>query len=452
MFNYGITCKPYFVSKLEPECTSVIILDNKPRETGSLPYNVIPMIPTINNNLRHIISRAKRDIDKHNKSGAWDYVKTLTNPYELIFSGSKKFIGRDIKYIKNNICDYMPLSRSFFKMIELSNTFLKNRLLANMYGIKSLHLAEGPGGFIEGLIHMRKKLVPKHIQQQDLYYGMTLIDNTNIPSVTQVPGNHVKDLTSTVPSWKKSKRFIQDNPGVIITTGYDGTGNLYHKCNIEYLWHRFGDKMDLVTADGGFDFSVDYNCQEYLAGRLIYAEIMGALVSLKIGGTFICKFFDIINTLSVDFLYLLQCKFKYIYIFKPKTSRHANSEKYVVCIDYLGSRRDELKMLLEGLDKFQEIDTQNQLFMTQQSNKFIVMAKLFKLVPPNFSKFIYSISNQIINEQIKNINATTRLINKYTHDALDCEIINGIITNQRINAYQWCRDNNMRVTAGFNLG
>jgi len=76
------------------------------------------------------------------------------------------------------------------------------------------------------------------------------------------------------------------------------------------------------------------------------------------------------------------------------------------------------------------------------------MAKLFKFVPPNFSKFIYSISNQIINEQIKNINATTRLINKYTHDELDCEIINRIIINQRFNAYQWCRDNNMRVTAG----
>lgn len=437
MFNYGITCKPYTVPGIEPTCINIIILDNKTRDIGSLPHNVIHMIPTINNNLRHTISKAKRDIDKHNKSGAWDYLKTLSNPYELIFSGSKKFIGRDIKYVKNNICDYNPLSRSFFKMIELCNTFLKSRLLAHTHGIKTLHLAEGPGGFIEGVIHMRKKMVSKHIQQQDLYYGMTLIDNTN---------------NIDIPSWKKSKRFILDNPGVIITAGHDGTGNLYHKCNIEYLMHRFGGKMDLVTADGGFDFSVDYNCQEYLAGRLIFAEIMGALVCLKNGGTFICKFFDIINTLTVDFLYLLQCKFKYIYIFKPKTSRHANSEKYIVCIDYLGSGKEEIIMLLEVLNKFQDIDTQNNLFMAQKSNKFIIMASIFKLIPPNFTKFIANISNLIIHEQIKNINATTRLINKYMHDDLDNEVINGIIGNQRINAYHWCRDNNMRVTAGIYLG
>jgi hypothetical protein len=108
-------------------------------------------------------------------------------------------------------------------------------------------------------------------------------------------------------------------------------------------------------------------------------------------------------------------------------------------------------MLLDVLNKFQDIDTQNNLFIAQKSNKFIIMASIFKHIPPNFTKFIANISNLIIHEQIKNINATTRLINKYIHDDLDNEVINGIIGNQRINAYHWCRDNNMRVTAGFYL-
>ena len=39
--------------------------------------------------------------------------------------------------------------------------------------------------------------------------------------------------------------------------------------------------MDLVTADGGFDFSIDFNQQEQMAGKLILTEILYAIIMQK---------------------------------------------------------------------------------------------------------------------------------------------------------------------------
>ena len=79
------------------------------------------------------------DIDK-----AWDIYKKYTNPYEYIHTNTPQ--------TKRPISKYKPLSRSYFKMIEILHTF--SIVFPN--SIKSFHLAEGPGGFIEALLYERK--------------------------------------------------------------------------------------------------------------------------------------------------------------------------------------------------------------------------------------------------------------------------------------------------------
>ena len=428
MYNYGITCKKLDIPTICPDIKKINNVLNINQH--ALTDNIIMSIDTIDNDLRQLITNTKRAIDKTYKNGSWDYVKTLTNPYELVFSGSKKFIGRDIKYVKNNICNYNPLSRSFFKMVEMCNVFLLNKINSYVTSpLKSLHLAEGPGGFIEGLIYLRKKYCPPCIQKKDLHYGITLIDNSN---------------TTEIPSWKKSYVFIRDNPNVIITTGADNTGNLYNIENIKYLQARFGNTMDIVTADGGFDFSVDYNSQEYLASRLIYCEILSALVTLKPGGTFICKTFDLINKLSIDFLYLLQCNFEYIYIFKPKTSRIANSEKYIVCKGFRGIHKpSDIDELFKIVTLFATIEEQNSIL--QCSDKYTIINSLFNNTPPTFIKFINGITRSIITNQISNITYTIKLINKLNNGKLQNSQVTETIQKQKQNAIQWCNDNKMPI-------
>ena len=418
MYNFSIACKQLQIPNPNPHISTPIYITEPYKLPYKLPYNNTYANNVIDTGLCNSITTAKRDIDRNYKNGDWDYVKTLTNPYEFVFSGSKKFAGRDIRYIKNNICDYNPLSRSFFKMIEMANVFLLPKVVKNTKAIKTLHLAEGPGGFIEAIIYLRKKYA-SHIQASDYYYGITLNDTDNIPS-------------NDIPNWKKTADFMKREHNFIVTYGTDGTGNLYNKNNIIYLRDRFYNTMDLVTADGGFDFSTDYNCQEYSASQLIYSEIMGAMATLKAGGIFICKFFDIINKLTTEFLYILQCKFEYIYIFKPKTSRLANSEKYVICVNYRGSTELELDTLFGMIDTFSELANTNKIINT-----------MFDTIPAGFVKFITGISNQIIAKQVANINNTISLIYNIKHRQITSQSMADIINNQKINARAWCKINNM---------
>ena len=156
----------------------------------------------------------------------WEKMKKRTNPYELIHTTHSN---------KNmSIADHVPLSRSYFKMWEILK---KYKLLSNYKSpIITAHLAEGPGGFIEAIQSMR-------MNNDDIYYGMTLLDNTN----------------ANIPGWRKSEIFLEKHPNVIIETGEDGTGNLYNPVNFNYCMQQYGNKMDIITGDGGFDFSIDFN-------------------------------------------------------------------------------------------------------------------------------------------------------------------------------------------------
>lgn len=331
----------------------------------------------------------KHQIEKYQDT--WDNIKKFTNPYEYIHS--------NITGNKTNISKLRPLSRSFYKMIEI----MKNNNLLSQYentyvqrpdpkmGIKTFHLAEGPGGFIEALAYLRgveyqrcknqdtstKSLDPydsntsspihilkrntdfhdEYMKEQeylkvsrrifdlqketgssadtgtgtgsgtatgtgmmpptygnDRYYGMTLVNEDPI-----------------CPGWKKTRTFLENHPNVIIENGADKTGNLISLDNFIYCAGKYKNNMEIVTADGGFDFSVDFNQQENMATQLILCEVFYALAMQKQGGTFILKIFDVFHKTTVDILYILSYYYKHVSIMKPYTSRVANSEKYVIC-------------------------------------------------------------------------------------------------------------------------
>ena len=251
----------------------------------------------INKSLSQYLNLVKQQISHY--INEWDDVKKLTNPYE--------YIHTNMPHNKYAISKIKPISRSFFKIVEISNIF---HLLDPFKdtNIKTFHLAEGPGGFIEALVYLRQN-------PNDLYHGMTLIDNSN----------------NKVPGWMKADSFLQKNKNVIIEKGQDGTGNLYEPCNLEYCMRKYQNSMDFITADGGFDFSIAFEKQENLALRLILSQIAFALTMQKYKGHFILKVFDIFLQSTTELIYLLSCFYEKVYIIKPNTSRYANSEKYVVC-------------------------------------------------------------------------------------------------------------------------
>lgn len=270
-----------------------------------------------NQSLVSKINSLKEQIDSVNEE--WDIIKKNTNPYE--------YIHTSIPYTKLSIAKYKPISRAYFKLIEIMNTFK----LSWNHPIQSFHLAEGPGGFIEALLRYRKNPL-------DRYTGMTL-----------------KSDNYQTPGWKKAKRFLSKwREQIQIESGHDETGNLFVYQNYRKLKTDCSGTYDFVTGDGGFDFSVCYNMQECLSSRLIFAQIVYALMLLKENGVFVLKVFDCYTRSSIDMLWTLSCVFQEVDVIKPNTSRFANSEKYIVCRGYNKnsglSILENLEFILEKLE------------------------------------------------------------------------------------------------------
>lgn len=341
---------------------------------------------TLNNYLNNI----KKQIDENYDN--WDYMKRYTNPYE--------FIHTIVPNTKYSVSKLKPLSRSFYKMVELVNMF---SLFDNFVSesINTFHLAEGPGGFIEATNFMRNNTL-------DTYYGMTLINED-----------------PNVPGWKKTSSFLESHPNIQIEYGATGTGDLLDVENLKYCNNKYKNSMNIITADGGFDFSIDFNQQEILASNLLLAQVSFAISMQKIGGHFIMKIFDIFTKTTCDILFLLSSLYKQVYIVKPCTSRMANSEKYIVC---------------KGFKKYPDALIKNIIsnYSTLKTAPFISGILGFKLDYFYINK-IEEYNAIFGQQQIENIGSTLNLMNcKNKNDRLETMKKNNI---QK--CIQWCEKNHI---------
>jgi 23S rRNA U2552 (ribose-2'-O)-methylase RlmE/FtsJ len=297
---------------LLPEVHSTInSISIESRETPELYIS-----PTLSKYLSNIKQKLDENYD------IWDYYKKYTNPYE--------FIHTIIPNSKHSVSKLKPLSRSFYKMIEIANQ-LDLLLQYKKQNINTFHLAEGPGGFIEALVHLRKN-------ENDKYHGMTLLD----PDVN-------------VPGWKKSTTFLDNHKNVFIEKGITGTGDLLEVDNLKYCYGTYNNKMDIITADGGFDFSIDFNQQETLAAKLLFAQVSFAIAMQKKNGHFVLKIFDIFTKTTSDIIYLLSTLYKQVFIIKPNTSRLANSEKYIICKFFKGDKRGNINQIIREYPKLKTL-------------------------------------------------------------------------------------------------
>jgi len=301
------------------------VFDGNPHTNASSGPEIHPRMCGVkySNSLAEYLYEIKNKIKFYEKE--WDKYKKYTNPYEFINTlvpGKNKCVSK-----------YRPLSRSYFKMIELLHFFIYDETATTgKTPIRTFHLAEGPGGFIEAVVNTRNN-------PADVYVGMTILYDT----VTNSGGETVQRFVTedhskknqTVPGWKKSDYFLKSHPNVQIETGADKTGNILSIENFLYCREKYGSSMHLITGDGGFDFSVDFNNQEINIRHLLFGQMCYALCLQKRGGNFILKTFDCFMEHTVDILYILSAFYENVYITKPKTSRYANSEKYIVCKNFI---------------------------------------------------------------------------------------------------------------------
>lgn len=346
-------------------------------------HNLLPEQPQERYGFSTDLNVHRNKIDKIN-TDIWKKVRWYINDYDFL--------------VKDPI-----INRAFYKYWEIINVFN----IFEQYGDKDIifHCAEAPGGFIQGsniylqlenfsLPKVEEKLVDddgwtkvsKKKKKQDKFYKIFTISlNKDLPQYKSY----------NLPSY--NKRVVNKN--ICVTYGKDNTGDINNLENIHYIRNLMGDNRSyLVTADGGFDEGTDFNNKEQLHYFLILNEIYSALCLQKKGGYFILKVFDIFTTTSVHLLYLLNLVYGEVFIYKPKTSRPTNSEKYIICKNFKMENRDLV------LTKLRDLSEKLKL----QTNKYASFT-LFDTIPESFIHKIKEMNSQLLNKQCEHLNKAIEL-------------------------------------------
>lgn len=297
-----------------------------PPEEPILPCTTTKARPTlVYSPESRALQQSKNEINLFYQEGKWDDYKKITNPYEYIFLSWNRRSSR-------SVATRQPLSRSYFKMIELWKTLDCTEYFRPMLqsGLRTAHAAEGPGGFIEACACVAQR------------NGFPLESAFAITLRSDV---------KNIPGWRKATRFLEANPQIRIHEGEDGTGNILRRANqdafVATVKEKHPDGVHLFTADGGFDFSNDYNAQEDSVFPLLLAEAILGLRVLRKGGCLIMKCFDTLEQPTLDLVWLLSRSFYEWQIIKPRTSRAGNAERYFVGKGFLDSIEDILATLLD---------------------------------------------------------------------------------------------------------
>jgi hypothetical protein len=139
----------------------------------------------------------------------------------------------------------------------------------------------------------------------------------------------LRPTKSHIPGWRRSLNFLKRYPQIQLEYGADQTGNILSAENQDNFCNK-ARGVNLFTADGGFDFSVNYTNQELMAFPLLLASFIMGLRTLAKGGVMIIKLFDIYGSATRDLFLGCATFFEAFTIYKPATSRPCNSERYFI--------------------------------------------------------------------------------------------------------------------------
>lgn len=358
---------------------------NSYNEDNVEEFNVLLLL---NQKLLHIVTSYKDKITDYYKNKTWDKYKKVSNEYEHIFHSPNS---------TTNISLYSPVSRSFFKLWEILKDYEQCLKVSDHVPLKCVFLAEGPGGFFEAF-HKKRQAID--MDSKDQYYGITLRSNNN----------------RNIPDWKTTRQYP-----IKISYGKDGTGNLYNISNIKHFVKEVGEHtVDFITADGGFDFSSDFNNQEEQSLRLIASEVRCCLQLQKPGGSFLLKLYDCFSEGTLQILHILSAVYDELHFIKPLTSRPANSERYLLCNGYRGAPNQEFITFLDEI--IEEKQHEAKITLSYHILYCIVLYNLY-----------YTI------RQVQYIQRTITYINFFTSQTKDDDIIMNTILDKHIKkSKKWC--------------
>jgi 23S rRNA U2552 (ribose-2'-O)-methylase RlmE/FtsJ len=347
----------------------------------------------INNDLYNEVNKLKINIDDI-KEKKWRLIRTLVTDYE--------FVGNHHYHKIKELHNINPISRAYFKLWELLIKYENYFLFQTKKIVNYVGLAEAPGGFIQSFINYR---------------------------------NNKKDQITTISlkTNKKSNIDFVENSNINITYGdidRNHDGNLLNPEIIDYFCNEIIDKVNFVTADGGF--ALNNNKKEMYKGQyhnhLFLCEIYITLRILQNGGNFILKTYDLSNKVTIDLIEILNKVFNIVRIEKPKTSREMNNENYIVCIDYKINHILNKKLF--------------SIINNLWENKNLILTNILKTNNKFLLNNIISIDKYHLYRQIKKLKYALILNDKSEEDLK--KILKNKYKYKLSLAYKWIKENKIR--------
>ena len=313
----------------------------------------------------------------------------LANPYSSINLNKVdlSYYNRFISNIPIEKCKEQKkiMTRAYYKLWEIIDYF---KLIREDYpdGMLASNTAEGPGGFIQGLIYYRILNGKKKNFLKDKYKAITIKTGDNLDFNHKV----TQDFRNTF----QNKYNLLD-----ISYGGDD-GDLTKIKVVKNYINNFKDrKADIFTGDGGGDHSSSLLIKEPENSQLVICQAIIGLSVLNKGGNFILKAYTITVPSSYQLVQLLASYFEEFYVTKPVTSRVFNNETYIVGKNFKGIKEEELNKLHTLIENLKEIQNQGKYIYELFSNS---IDRELKIQVDRFSQSHYEIRLKLFNE-IKNI-------------------------------------------------
>ncbi|CAO1331886.1 unnamed protein product [Diamesa hyperborea] len=352
--------------------------------TGIQKHQSLQVIKTI---LNHVKSKLN-----DNPIEEWSQHTRKRNPCQQIVYAIKNEIKAEF------------VTQAFAKMFEciasyplVDSNFFKDKFV-------SVHLCEAPGAFIAALNHYLKL---NHPDVEFSWRATTLNPYYEGNSI----GNTILDdrfIYHTLKNW-----FF----------GEDYDGNILKDINIRSLIEyckNLGSPVNLVTCDGSIDCLDQPENQEEHTSKLHIAEFIVCLAILADNGSLILKMFTFYEPSSVSMLYVLNCCFEEVHVFKPATSKEGNSEVYVIGIRF---KKDSLSdVIIEKIIKEFQDNNKSMLPLSALPDDFLQQTV-------ECAKYFMNLQVAVIENNIRNF----RRFDKQEHDRI--KYLKSLIADEYVRIY-----------------
>jgi hypothetical protein len=269
--------------------------------------------------------------------------------------------------------------------LKCSEMIVNNNLIGERDRIAVFYNAELPGAFISATNHYCKT----HNVQ------FNWLASSYLPSEQEKKGEALDDKYGLYENYRNN--WIM---------GKDMNGDLTRVDNLlkikATVLNKFSHGVDLYFSDAGMAVNEDYNRQETINILLNFGQILSGLMVLRRGGSFCTKQYTFFRPLNISLIMLLSNLFESFQIVKPSTSRPANSEVYLIGLDFIGLTAELEKRLLGIFQSYLDIGdidiASNMTFYQYSPRVKLILDRICEISADFFVENQKSLIDEIVNK------------------------------------------------------